>query len=515
MLKVPLLLGTAAFLAGQNQKNVDLERGQVQEEYRRGRSSASSSSRTVGRRRDVEEIEEVEKGVSDTSANSDKAEDVAVGETGAGDDDDDEADDEQDDSGAASPMQGDEAESELSLNLFGRVRQRCARFWHFVLQTGPNGDCDGLEHLPNYRWLPIFSGIVIPFSILLEIPGLTEHWYVVTENNVPVLSRPNGGLLDTGLGVSMACALIANLAIINRFLEKRVRTSTLVAVVALSIHDIINIVAVTYFGVIHRFNDGYTYGQSFWFTVCSTIASVFTNVSLIIDYARTPDFAYASSGLTQKQRSLVIVVMILLCWIALGALINGILMSLSFIDGLYFTVVTIETIGFGDIFPKSPGAKVFAGLHGTIGVLFVALAVSTCNETIIESFEHSYRRHLEGLRERHRERKRQRSKSRASKKAVRRLLEREGLPVYVHAPVHHAGGGREPQHRGTRRLNVDALTDEQKQKAEKEAEEICKLESVPLSRKSTFSSFQTLDAAFADSLQKEFVVKVRICTALN
>ncbi len=182
--------------------------------------------------------------------------------------------------------------------------------------------------------------------------------------------------------------------------------------------------------------------------------------------------------------------MILLCWIALGALINGILMSLSFINGLYFTVVTIETIGFGDIFPKSPGAKVFAGLHGTIGVLFVALAVSTCNETIIESFEHSYRRHLEGLRERHRERKRQRSKSRASKKAIRRLLEREGLPVYVHAQVHHAGGGREPQHRGTRRLNVDALTDEQKQKAEKEAEEICKLESVPLSRKSTFSSFQ-------------------------
>lgn len=235
MLKVPLLLGTAAFLAGQNQKNVDLERGRGQEEYGRGRSSASSSSRTVGRRRDVEEIEEGEKGVSDISANSGGAEDVAVGKAGAGDDDDD-VDDEQDDSGTASPTQGDGAEPELSLNLFGRVRQRCARFWHFVLQTGPNGDCDGLEHLPNYRWLPIFSGIVIPFSILLEIPGLTEHWYVVTENNVPVLSRPNGGLLDTGLGVSMACALIANLAIINRFLEKRVRTSTLVAIVALSIH---------------------------------------------------------------------------------------------------------------------------------------------------------------------------------------------------------------------------------------------------------------------------------------
>ena len=31
------------------------------------------------------------------------------------------------------------------------------------------------KFIPNYRWTPILSGVVIPFSILLEIPGLTEH----------------------------------------------------------------------------------------------------------------------------------------------------------------------------------------------------------------------------------------------------------------------------------------------------------------------------------------------------
>jgi len=54
--------------------------------------------------------------------------------------------------------------------------------------------------------------------------------------------------------------------------------------------DMINISAVTIFGVEHRFDDGFTYGQSFWFTVCSTIASTATNITLIIDYARTKDF---------------------------------------------------------------------------------------------------------------------------------------------------------------------------------------------------------------------------------
>ena len=54
--------------------------------------------------------------------------------------------------------------------------------------------------------------------------------------------------------------------------------------------DILNITVVTIFGVQHRFDDGFTYGHAFWMTVCSTIASTITNVTLMIDYFRTPDF---------------------------------------------------------------------------------------------------------------------------------------------------------------------------------------------------------------------------------
>ena len=32
---------------------------------------------------------------------------------------------------------------------------------------------EGVE--PKFRWTPILSGLIVPFSILLEIPGLTEH----------------------------------------------------------------------------------------------------------------------------------------------------------------------------------------------------------------------------------------------------------------------------------------------------------------------------------------------------
>ena len=68
----------------------------------------------------------------------------------------------------------------------------------------------------------------------------------------------------------------------------------------MTLADIINIICVTTFGVEHRFDDGFTYGQSFWLTVCSTAVSTVTNVTLILDYVRTP--AFAQSGTNSPSR---------------------------------------------------------------------------------------------------------------------------------------------------------------------------------------------------------------------
>ncbi|CAE6459001.1 hypothetical protein ACGC1H_002100 [Rhizoctonia solani] len=279
------------------------------------------------------------------------------------------------------------------------------------------------EYTPNFRWTPILSGVIIPFAILLEIPGLTEHWYIRTVANKTVETQENPKILDAGLAISMASAVVANVALITRFLERRVRLSTCIAIGGLVVHDIINIIIITIFGVIHRVDDGFTYGQAFWMTICSTIASVITTISLIYDWVRTPEFARSGSGLTRKQRLLVIIVMILLCYIALGAMCYSFIMSLSFQNGLYFTVVSIETVGFGDIILTTTLGRVFSIFYNTFGIINLGLAVSTTRETIIESFENSYRkRRVERDQLKH---------ARAHIRAAEQLLRRMGQPVYV------------------------------------------------------------------------------------
>ncbi|KAJ3772262.1 hypothetical protein FB446DRAFT_689583 [Lentinula raphanica] len=322
--------------------------------------------------------------------------------------------------------------STTSIDMRYRPRSGPPKWWiklkAFLYPPDPQNDS---SLIPNYRYTPIFSAVIIPFSILLEIPGLTGNWYIRTVDNQTVEKRDNPILLDVALGISMGCALVANVALIIRFLEKNVKLMTIVCVVFLTLHDLINIIAVTTFGVENRFDDGFTYGQSFWMTLCSTIASTCTNASLITDFIRTPDFASSGSGLTRKQRSLVIMVIILLVYIAFGALIEGILLELNFIDALYFTICSIEAIGFGDIPPTTTGSKVFVCFYAIFGIVNLALAVSLTRETVLEALEVGYRKRVHAARAKRKNLHWRKRVAQRWREAVEFRLREKGHPIWV------------------------------------------------------------------------------------
>jgi hypothetical protein len=108
--------------------------------------------------------------------------------------------------------------------------------WAIWLRDVFFGTYDRLSDIPSYRTAPMISGALIPFAILLQIPGITEHWYVRTEAGKIVDDRPNPRILNVVIGVSFACAVVANIALLMRFFERRVAAMTVLAIVFLSIH---------------------------------------------------------------------------------------------------------------------------------------------------------------------------------------------------------------------------------------------------------------------------------------
>jgi hypothetical protein len=43
---------------------------------------------------------------------------------------------------------------------------------------------------------------------------------------------------------------------------------------------------------------------------------------------------------------------------------------------LYFSLVTLSTIGYGDIVPVHPEVRMLAALEGLVGVLYIAITVA-------------------------------------------------------------------------------------------------------------------------------------------
>jgi potassium channel subfamily K len=99
--------------------------------------------------------------------------------------------------------------------------------------------CSHKEHeqgLPSYRRTPIISGSLIPFSILLEIPGLTEPWYARTYGHQTVETRKDPPLVIIAISISMALAVLANVALVFRFLGRHVKRNTIICIAALTVH---------------------------------------------------------------------------------------------------------------------------------------------------------------------------------------------------------------------------------------------------------------------------------------
>ncbi len=74
--------------------------------------------------------------------------------------------------------------------------------------------------------------------------------------------------------------------------------------------------------------------------------------------------------------------------VLLGTLVGGVIgfhhfEKLGWFDSFYFTIVTIATIGFGDITPKTTYGKILVVVIATIGISSFAIAVTSLIETMV------------------------------------------------------------------------------------------------------------------------------------
>jgi hypothetical protein len=194
-----------------------------------------------------QELEDPEKGASSPSGtspdqafdgdNNDEGDDAEQEEVEENDDFDANEDSDRR-PGQGVPLAFTETISSSSMITFSRhsLPKWLLRIKEVLFTSHQSSSSEDVSSLPNYRRIPIISGSLIPFAILLEIPGLTEHWYVRTSDRQIIETRPNPPLVIISMSFSMALAVLANIALIQRFLERHVKRNTIICIVALTLH---------------------------------------------------------------------------------------------------------------------------------------------------------------------------------------------------------------------------------------------------------------------------------------
>jgi voltage-gated potassium channel len=84
------------------------------------------------------------------------------------------------------------------------------------------------------------------------------------------------------------------------------------------------------------------------------------------------------------ERKLKIVLMVLVAVIAFGTMGYIVIERWPLLDALYMTVITLTTVGFGEVYALSPSGKVFTMILVIMGVAGVAYTLSVIGQMVVE-----------------------------------------------------------------------------------------------------------------------------------
>ncbi|KAG5418787.1 TOK1 [Candida metapsilosis] len=235
-------------------------------------------------------------------------------------------------------------------------------------------------------YFPLTAACVGPLSNMISIIALIEHWRVDTETGY---LHPDPKKVVILNAMSLALGLIGNISLLMNFS----RSVKYLITQCISIFSwfcacmfLVAGILITNYQTLDEYPN-IARSEGFYFA-CFTAAYYFIcMLILLVNFVGYRLNKYPPTfNLDQKQRTLMVYTILFSTWSIVGAVsLEHLIKEISFGSALYYCIVSILTIGLGDIIPKSSGAKVVVLIFSLVGVLLMGLIVATLRSVIISS----------------------------------------------------------------------------------------------------------------------------------
>lgn len=220
--------------------------------------------------------------------------------------------------------------------------------------------------------LPLLTAMVTPLTILFDIPATSQAWY--ESEKLPV-RRSHISLILSAL--SLAASVTGNVVLLARFLTRR-----RLWYLWLTIGCILSFTLRTVLGIVNlciTSSSDFLPSSGYFCAIAGCCLGSLSTMTLSAHHAFThhaiTDFEH--NDLYLNGRSILMSETALIILIGIQGLVFSRLEGWAYFDGIYFSVTTALTIGFGDLVPTTKLGKI-------LSFPFVVLAITQLGSIVAE-----------------------------------------------------------------------------------------------------------------------------------
>ncbi|KAJ2231954.1 Potassium channel [Coemansia sp. RSA 485] len=248
-----------------------------------------------------------------------------------------------------------------------------------------------LKHLlrskHNFRALVTYGGYLIPINILLNVILLGRGWLQLEtldeEGRKETVSNPLGYLITSI--ISLVLIVCSGFSFVLRCLEYNVITTTMTVIIT----NFVNAVLILASAIMYLKNERPKHPDAkltgeYYCSYAGAAVALLNAMLLLLDLLVTPGFRFRGSGMSRPQRMLQFNIILIVVWIGIGGYAWSKIEDWTTVESVMFCMVTVTTIGFGNLSPSPGYSRILQLFYGPLGILMFGLMLLNTRNVVIQ-----------------------------------------------------------------------------------------------------------------------------------